>query len=376
MIAPILPSILIDGSEGFVRKSRAKNQEYKPLEMYSKNYDFTVIIPAYNASKTLERTLKSLEEYKDRTIVVDDGSTDETPIVAKKHGFEVIRSEKNRNKVVAIWTGLHNVDSSYTVLMDADSYPERPKLLPNLIQALYDESLIAAGVQVLPDRPSKAVEKFQYIEYKIAMEVGRRSMSKYGKNICISGAFGAFHTKDLKEITDIQYEDPHFDGEDLERTLYLLEKGRVGYFGDFVVRTIVPESLKDLTKQRIRWQKGYLRVHKKFLGMVKRRDEIGTTLLYNWIVNIGLHPFKLVSLPFLIYYDILSFLPLFTFYMLFTHNLFSSSATSEEKNLCRKYFLIYPFYSLYNLIVPTTIGYVNGLRGEKNGRKKKDKRYD
>jgi cellulose synthase/poly-beta-1,6-N-acetylglucosamine synthase-like glycosyltransferase len=213
--------------------------------------------------------LKSIERYKERTIVVDDGSKDETAKVAKGYGFDVIRSETNGKKIGAIKLGLENISSTYTVLLDADSYPERPELLPNLIQALYEESLIAAGAQILPENPSNTIEMLQYIEYKIAMEIGRRSMARNRKNICISGAFGAYRTRELRDVTEIQLKDPHFEGDDFERTLYILQKGNVGYFPDFIVRTIVPKNLKNLTIQRIRWQEGYLRVHKKILQDIK-----------------------------------------------------------------------------------------------------------
>jgi cellulose synthase/poly-beta-1,6-N-acetylglucosamine synthase-like glycosyltransferase len=361
MITSILLSLVIDGIEGHIRKKRASYQ-LKPLELYGENNDFSIIIPAYNTEKTIGETLKHLEKYRERTIVVDDGSRDETAKIARSFGFEVIRNETNGRKIGAIKLGLENISTTYTVLLDADSYPEKPELLPNLIQALYEENLIAAGVQVLPEKPNNIIEKLQYIEYKIAMEIGRRSMAKNKRNICISGAFGAYRSKELRDITEIQLKDPHFEGEDLERTLYLLEKGNVGYFSDFIVRTVVPKSLKDLTIQRIKWQEGYLRVHIKFYKMLKRKDEVGLTLWYNWILNIGLHPLKLISLPFLLYYDAISFPLFYAGYCLLACSLFSSSSTSEEeKKLFRKYLLIYPLYSLYNLAIPTTIAYLKRI---------------
>jgi cellulose synthase/poly-beta-1,6-N-acetylglucosamine synthase-like glycosyltransferase len=360
MITSILPSLIIDGIESCIRKKRRSYQP-TPLELYEENNDFSIIITAYNAERTIEKTLKHVEKYRERTIVVDDGSKDETSKIAMNFGFEVIKSETNRRKIGAIKLGLENISSTYTVLLDADSYPERPELLPKLIQALYEENLIAAGAQVLPENPNKIIEKLQYIEYKIAMEIGRRSMAKNRKNICISGAFGAYRSKELRDVTEIQLKDPHFEGEDLERTLYLLQKGNVGYFPDFIVRTVIPKSLKDLTIQRIRWQEGYLRVHKEFYKMLKRKDEVGLTLWYNWILNIGLHPLKLISLPFLLYYDAVSFPLLYAGYYLLAYSLFSSSASEEEKKLFRKYLLIYPFYSLYNLAIPTTIAYLKRI---------------
>lgn len=363
MILSILPFLIVDGIESSVRKKRAENFLYKPLELYGKNHDFSIIIPAYNAEKTIGKTLERIEKYRERTIVVDDGSKDGTANLARRLGFEVIRREENGKKVGAIELGLEGVTSRYTILLDSDSHPERPELVPNLVQALYEENLVAAGAQVLPENTERLIEKLQYVEYKVAMEIGRRSMAKSKKNICISGAFGAFRTKELKEVTEIQSADPHFEGDDLERTLYLLERGNIGYFPDFIVRTIVPRSLKELTYQRIKWQKGYLRVHNKFRRLLKRKDEAGATLWYNWILNIGLHPFKLTSLPLLLLLDRASFPFFYVGYYLLIHTLFSSISSEEEKKLYRKYLPIYPFYSLYNIYVPTTIGYLKELIG-------------
>ncbi len=354
MLLGLLPSLLIDGSESLVRRGR-KIPIYS-LEGRKENYDFSIIVPSYNASKTIKETLSSLELYKEKTVVVDDGSTDNTSEIAKNMGFEVIRNEENGKKVGAIRRGLEVIGSKYTVLIDADTTIEEPQDLPKLIQALYDESLIAAGAQVLPKNPSNLLGKLQYIEYKLAMEIGRKSMRN---NICISGAFGAFDIKQLKEITEIQNVNPKFEGEDYERTLYLIERGKTGYFPDFIVRTEVPESWKKLTKQRIRWGYGFLDKSLKFSEMLKRKDEVGATFWFNYIVNIGLHPLKLAFLPFLLLTPIDFFL-FCSAYSILTGVLFYSVSSKEEKKYL-KYVPLYPLYSIYNLTVPTTIGYAKKL---------------
>lgn len=57
-----------------------------------------VVLPAYNASKTLEKTFKEIPlEIVDQVILVDDKSKDETYDLAQKIGIhKVIRHEKNR----------------------------------------------------------------------------------------------------------------------------------------------------------------------------------------------------------------------------------------------------------------------------------------
>lgn len=55
-----------------------------------------VVLPAYNAAKTLEATVAELPECVDESILVDDRSSDDTVGVAKRLGLTVIQHERNR----------------------------------------------------------------------------------------------------------------------------------------------------------------------------------------------------------------------------------------------------------------------------------------
>ena len=56
-----------------------------------------VVMPAYNAAKTLERTVRDIPSgCVDEIIVVDDASTDETVTVAERLGLRVIVHSENR----------------------------------------------------------------------------------------------------------------------------------------------------------------------------------------------------------------------------------------------------------------------------------------
>jgi len=55
-----------------------------------------VVLPAYNAAKTLEATVRELPETVDETILVDDHSTDETVAMAHRLGLTVHVHERNR----------------------------------------------------------------------------------------------------------------------------------------------------------------------------------------------------------------------------------------------------------------------------------------
>jgi glycosyltransferase involved in cell wall biosynthesis len=54
-----------------------------------------VVMPAYNAAKTLEKTVRDLPEIVDTTIVVDDKSGDETVQIARSLGLLVFVHDKN-----------------------------------------------------------------------------------------------------------------------------------------------------------------------------------------------------------------------------------------------------------------------------------------
>ena len=54
-----------------------------------------VVLPAYNAEKTLEATVSELPEITDIRILVDDGSADRTIEVAKQLGLHVFAHDRN-----------------------------------------------------------------------------------------------------------------------------------------------------------------------------------------------------------------------------------------------------------------------------------------
>jgi glycosyltransferase involved in cell wall biosynthesis len=55
-----------------------------------------VVLPAYNAEKTLERTIREISCEVDACILVDDKSTDGTVALARELGLQVLVHEQNR----------------------------------------------------------------------------------------------------------------------------------------------------------------------------------------------------------------------------------------------------------------------------------------
>jgi glycosyltransferase involved in cell wall biosynthesis len=86
----------------------------------------SVIIPAYNAERTLGRVLEALARQVPRpeeVLVVDDASTDRTADVAREGGARVIRTEGNGFAGGARNRGWEASSGDIVVFLDADAVP-------------------------------------------------------------------------------------------------------------------------------------------------------------------------------------------------------------------------------------------------------------
>jgi len=82
-----------------------------------------IIIPAYNEGRHMEQILRSIKAYSDLPVcVVDDGSADNTGLIAEQYADTVIRHSVNMGKGRSLMDGLRKMSSryQYAVLMDAD----------------------------------------------------------------------------------------------------------------------------------------------------------------------------------------------------------------------------------------------------------------
>ncbi|NQU31777.1 MAG: DUF2062 domain-containing protein [Bacteroidetes bacterium] len=83
-----------------------------------------VIIPTYNNANTLKQVVDGVLKYIQNIIIVDDGSTDNTPLVLKDYeSLEIIRYDKNKGKGWAIRTGFKKallLGFDYAITIDSD----------------------------------------------------------------------------------------------------------------------------------------------------------------------------------------------------------------------------------------------------------------
>lgn len=96
-------------------------------------------IPAYNESGSIASVVTAAEEYADSVLVVDDGSRDETALVASEAGATVIEHEYNRGYGAALKTlfrAANREEAEHLVIIDADNQHD-PADIPRLVAVPY-----------------------------------------------------------------------------------------------------------------------------------------------------------------------------------------------------------------------------------------------
>ncbi len=108
-----------------------------------KNKKIVVVLPAYNAGKTLENTYKEIPfDLVDDVVIVDDASPDNTVEIAKKLGIKhIIRHERNKgyggNQKTCYNTAL-DLGADIIVMLHPD-YQYTPKLLPSMVYMIAND---------------------------------------------------------------------------------------------------------------------------------------------------------------------------------------------------------------------------------------------
>jgi glycosyltransferase involved in cell wall biosynthesis len=119
------------------------------------------IVPAYNEAATIGEVLERVHalDLDKQVIVVDDGSTDETPQLleewSQRNGVQVIRQE-NRGKGAAIRAAIPHLDGDIAVIQDADMEYD-PNEVPGLIEPIVNGAAdVVYGSRLSGGRPQRA----------------------------------------------------------------------------------------------------------------------------------------------------------------------------------------------------------------------------
>ena len=307
----------------------------------------SLLIPAHNEQTNIVENVQALMtlNYPEfELIVVNDGSTDDThDCMIKAFGLNKIEysmklslptrpirgvyynpdypnllyvDKENGGKSDALNAGINLSVYPLFVCLDADSRPEHDAVLKLASEFIRDSKTVVAGgliriangnvlrngVWESFEIPSRAVERFQIVEYFRAFLSGRVSWGMTNSLLIVSGAFGVFNKQ---TVIDCGGYKTNTIGEDMEIVVNIHEtmhkkkrKYRVVMCEDAVCWTQGPMSLEDLRSQRRRWQIGLMDslIKHKTMFFNPRYGAVGLlSVPYSWIFELLGAPIEVIG---------------------------------------------------------------------------------
>ncbi len=139
------------------------------------------VIPAYNVENTIAQVVEETKKHCDEVIVVDDGSSDNTPKIIQGLGIRYALCGKNHGQGLATRIGMKmalDLGANIIVTLDSDGQ-HNPNEIPQVIQPILDgRADLVIGSRFMSGLPKKYIprdlgfyacykEEYQYNYIKI-----------------------------------------------------------------------------------------------------------------------------------------------------------------------------------------------------------------
>jgi cellulose synthase/poly-beta-1,6-N-acetylglucosamine synthase-like glycosyltransferase len=233
---------------------------------------FSLIVPARHEQAVLGGTLERLASSQHPAFEVlavvgdDDPETREVAeATAARHPDRVrvlVDSSQPKNKPKALNTALPQCRGTVTAVFDAED-EVHPELLAHVDRRFTDTGadVVQGGVQLMNYHSSwyslrNVLEYYFWFRSRLHFHAGQRFIPLGGNTVF-------FRTDRLREAGGW---DPDCLAEDCEIGVRLSSRGAkvaVAYDPELVTREETPGSLRELLKQRTRWNQGFLQVLRK-----------------------------------------------------------------------------------------------------------------
>ena len=160
-------------------------------------------IPALDEERTIAKVVVRSKKHADKVLVVDDGSRDDTALIAENIGAVVLRHEKNLGKGAAIrdcfeWAKRDGADILVTLDGDGQHDPSR---IPELVEALQSTGadVVIGGRVTRPlDMP-----RYRWLGER-ALDLG--TQVKVGQRIVdAQSGFRAYSRKAIENLVAAEY---------------------------------------------------------------------------------------------------------------------------------------------------------------------------
>lgn len=136
-------------------------------------------IPAFNEEATIAKVIVKSQRHASKVLVVDDGSVDDTGLIAKSLGAAVVRHEKNLGKGSGLrdcfeWAKRNGADVLVTLDADGQHDPSKIPLLVDALETRGAEVAIASRTARPPDMPRHRWAGARMLDFATQVKIGDR----------------------------------------------------------------------------------------------------------------------------------------------------------------------------------------------------------
>lgn len=259
---------------------------------YTKVKSLSVIVPCYNEGKSMkafiENILKTDYPGLKKVIIVDDYSTDDSYEIIKGYAkkypkVEAYRVPEHTGRAAGPKNyGIKYADTELVAFSDSDSFPA-PDAISKMVGFLEEPGVGAVTSRVFTKNAKKNfLTKSQAIEYKVIAFT--RKLFEFIESIYVTNGPLSIYKKEVLDKTG------GFDmknlTEDIELTWHAVSKGyKVRMCMPAVVRSEVPETIRQWFKQRIRWNVGGIQTVAKYRKKIAQCGMLGYFIIPFFILS-------------------------------------------------------------------------------------------
>ncbi|WP_209121653.1 poly-beta-1,6-N-acetyl-D-glucosamine synthase [Alkalihalobacillus sp. BA299] len=266
---------IIGGLIFYYNRERSK---LSPLLLEDQAPLVSILIPSFNEDENILETvqeLMSLNYPNYEVIIINDYSNDSTESLLwfsckKYEKLRVVNLKQNQGKANALSYGVLAARGEIVMTMDADAILDPDALqyiVPHFITPKNGERVGAVTGNPRIRNRSSLLAKIQFVEYSSIIGMIKRAQRVIGKVMTVSGVIVAFRKRALM---DVGLWDKDLITDDIGITWKLQKRfWDVRYEPRAICWMLVPETIKGLWKQRIRWAQGGIEVIIRHVNIFK-----------------------------------------------------------------------------------------------------------
>lgn len=286
----VLPFLWIAGALLFYFTRERKKILFKE---HHSTTPISILIPCFNEAETVHATIASLDvlpKEQFEIIAINDGSRDQTQRILEELALlrphmRVVNLVQNRGKAAALTLGAMAAKNEFLLCIDADS--ELDADAPRYMLAHFDNPHIA-GVTGNPRVKNRGtlIGRLQVGEFSALVGMIKRYHQSLGKLFALSGVLVMFRKS---AIESVGFWDTDTVTEDVGISWKLQTAGwELRYEPKAICDVLMPDTLKGLWKQRLRWAQGGFEVFLKHaMPVLKGRDTGLKFILLEYVFSVG-----------------------------------------------------------------------------------------